>query len=283
MPRERAFTVSLVFSALFHLTMVTVFSIGIRFPVTPTRYYSLRIVPQRTVSFTANDTVSTGERHVLRVPNGDYGLDVALSVPMDSADVLMEHAPRLHSTGQILDELPHVDLPRLEFAGLERLRLQRQSLQIRQRYETFWESSDSDWFGVARGLARLRDVFSLGHDADLAENALRITPQKITSPASGFELYIEWMSEPKTRPVLFSAPIDALVNADPRTIPPALNYIFRVSPDGQVKEVLPGSPGTDDELTASVRTALLNYRFAPLDVGKTGDQYGTLIIRPGTR
>ena len=280
MLRERAFVVSLLFSALFHLSMVTIFSIGIWFPATPTRYYSFRIVPQSPATSSSTSPGTDVSRQVLRVPDGGHPLDLFSDALVDSAQNPAAPAPRLTGADGLLGGLPPVELPKLEFAGLERLRLQRESLEIRQRYESFWEyTEDASWFDIGRGWARLRDALSIGDTARDPAERYGIMPHPVSGAAPGFDLYIEWMSEPKNRQLLFSPPIEALTNASPHVVGVSTNFVFRVAPDGRVKEVLPGSPGIDVEFADSVAAALTNYRFAPLEQGNS-DQYGTLIIRP---
>lgn len=280
MLRERAFVVSLLFSALFHLSMVTIFSIGIWFPATPTRYYSFRIVPQRSAINSSTSIGADISRQVLRVPDAGHPLDLISDTVVDSPQNSVAPPPRLAGAEGILGGLPPVDLPKLEFAGLERLRLQRESLEIRQRYESFWEYTEgSNWFDLGRGLERLRDALSIGDVARDPAERYGIMPHPVAGAAPGFDLYIEWMSEPKNRQLLFSPPIEALTNASPHAVGVSITFVFRVAPNGRVKEVLPGSPGVDIEFADSVAATLSNYRFAPLEEGNS-DQYGTLIIRP---
>lgn len=282
--RERPFIVALIFSALFHLSMVTVFSVGIWFPVTPTRYYTFRIVPQTSSEIRRTDAAAARDpdRRVLRDPSTDHPLDItspALDNAYDSIAGDMQGAPRLTREETLLSALPDVQLPRVEFAGLDRLRLQRQSLEIRSRHEDYLGADrGSTWPSLGRGLARLRDALSHLPFFEDEHQPPKPRLQRVSVPAEGFEVYIEWMSEPKDRRLLFSPPIDALAGADPRVFAVSLSFVFRVGPDGRVREILPGTIAEDSALILSVARALTNYRFAPLEPGDQFDQYGTLIL-----
>ncbi len=144
-----------------HLGMVTIFSIGIWFPVTPTRYYYFRIVPQRPSSRSLAQTNVDITRHVLQLPLEDSSL-ITEESPLPKTEAHPDlQPPRLNAPNELFAELPAVELPKLEFTNLERIRLETQSLEIRKRHEEYWESErDSNWAALGRQIAKLRDALA---------------------------------------------------------------------------------------------------------------------------
>ena len=101
----------------------------------------------------------------------------------------------------------------------------------------------------------------------------------VSRPAEGIAVYIEWMNEPKDRELLFSPPIDALWRLDPDSLTQPISLVFRVSPEGQVIEVI--APIDDEEgIVASAGKALTRYRFSTIEEDDARDQHGTLLIAP---
>ncbi len=275
---NRAFTVAVGISVAFHLSMVTFFSIGVRFEINTPRYFRFDIVktPQ------ARPAAETPDSARLRAPSIEDGANVfnsnsAQHELSDSLDIGVD-MPRLH-------EPPEVLLPTLEFDNLERLRLREQSIAASNRtLESFDNLPNDSWAQFGRELEQFRRA-TLGRLPFLGEESPveEPSPQRVSVPAEGFEVYIEWMSEPFERQLLFSLPIEALWRIDPRTLQKPISFTFRAGPDGRVREVLQGALIEDEDLAASVLKALLHYRFAPLPEGQSQDQQGTLLITAARR
>lgn len=264
MAYDRAFVISVGVSLLFHLSMVTVFSIVIFFPREVIDYYTFRIVepqaqrPRR---------IARGER--LRVPSpADAPMPDALDAPQGLD---------LDGDESVWGELPEIELPTLEFAELRRLRVRERGLELRARHESLLSPQPRDaWARFGRELGHLRHALS---------STLRLSGGKapagedyaapVTRPAAGFEAHIEWMGEPRDRQLLFAPPIRALWGVDPATFDGPLVLEFTVNPQGRVTSAW--SPQLDEAgLITDAQNSLLKYRFEPIDGGRA--QQATLHI-----
>lgn len=269
MRKNRALYIALGVSALFHLSMVTLFSIGIWFEVNPVEYYRFDIVAEAPASAPPD-----APRQVLRVPSPEFSPAEAEAMPQLT----------LPAATTALGAPPTVQLPTLQFAELSRLRLRERSLEIRaQRTGQLEEDRGDSWARFGQELEDLRStiaglpLFEQGLDAKEPPSS---KPQRISIPAEGFEVYIEWMTAPTDRQVLFSPPIEALWKLEPNELGGPISFVFRVGPGGRVREVLPGSIDVDTSLVLSVARALTHYRFEALEEGNNFDQHGTLLILP---
>jgi hypothetical protein len=160
------------------------------------------------------------------------------------------------------------------------LELREESLTIRSRLAEFFDDPLREpWSRIGRGLERLGDALTLSRFFGREEETIieRGAPQLVARPAKGFEAYIEWMSEPRDRELLFSPPIEALFKVEPEDLTEPITLVFRVNSEGEVVEVL--SPLPDEAgIVVSAARALTTYRFAPLEDGNSRDQHGTLLI-----
>jgi len=283
--RDRAFWAAVSVSLLIHLSAVTLFSVVIRFPREPIDYYTLRFVNAATHKpIFGNDEMpqlSASLQPELRVPSleeamqVESGGDVGLA-PLVPAEFKPQIGDSLNLVAQ--PQLPTVNIPQLEFAELSRLDLRRKSLRVRSSYIQSSANKPQDswaWFG--RELGELRD--SLRRlPAGLQQRRATDAPEEVvvSTPHPGFRAYIEWMADPKDRQLLFSPPIDALMNASGSRGLSPIALVFKVNPQGRVIEVL--DAGDDDAgIAASASKALFKYRFAPANA-ESGAQYGTLVI-----
>ena len=258
-PRNRAFAIALVVSALFHLSMVSVFSIVIWFPHSEMVYYVVGIIEQPSGPALSGLAGAGGAR--LRVP--DPGRPLA-----EGAD-------------DALPGLPPIELTRLEFTGLEMIRSREEGLRIGSKFSGLFEKQPLDtWGRFSQELKGIGSRLSRWRDEDGA--ASRVGPQWVSEPAPGFAAHIEWLSEPKDRELLFSPAIRALLAIEPSQLREPIVLVFKVNPSGKVTEVQ--IPIEDDEgLVTSVGSALLKYRFGLLDGKDAGDQRGTFLVMPAGR
>jgi hypothetical protein len=278
---HRALAVALGVSALVHLSMVTVFSIGIWFEVEPIDYYEFEIAREGTAPAAPG---AEPFRRRLEPPSMDALLDDAThggagETPRSLA--LPEEAPESRLMAGP-GGLPDVELPAVSAADLSRLRLRERSLRMRERQlEALTPGRGDSWARFGREVAGLRERLSALPWMDRREDE-QPDPgvQRVGSPAEGFEVYIEWMDAPRDRELLFSPPIQALAGREPSAMREPLQVVFRVGPQGRVRDVLLGSVTGDEELAVGVARALTNYRFAPLPPGDEHDQHGTLLIAP---
>jgi len=213
-----------------------VFEIVVPFPRNNVEYYNVSLMSSSTAPTTATSETRTGDMLAL------------------SGNQRMEEG------------LPAIDLPVIEFAEIDRLRIRydaSESLQDLDRFFVPTRPTDS-WARFGGELHRLgrslRD-FALPGDEDTDSNGQQRTLSH--RPAEGFEAYIEWNSPPKDRELLFAPPIKALWEVSPASVTRPLEIVFKVNPAGRVTNVW--SPIIEDtELIDDVQMTLLQYRFAPL-------------------
>jgi len=287
---NRPFKAALAISTLFHLSMVSVFSIVLWFPRHDVHYYPVDIVQQYAAALPHLAKRDPGAvRGRLRVPSpgrmmeeagalapiGEEGgglLKVAASEGLAvSGDPLAEADPDDSWAG-----LPPIELPRLEFADLDRLRTREESLRIRSQFSEVFEGRPEDsWAAFSRRLRGLSGA--LTRWTSPREALPQHGPMRVSSPAAGFAFYIEWMSSPRDRELLFSPPIRALWGVDAARFAEPAAFVFTVSPQGKVTEVQ--VPVEDEEgITDSIGGALARYRFEPLQGEDARDQIGTLLL-----
>ena len=113
--KNRVIKIALLTSILVHISMVTLFRIVIYFPRTDIPYYDFRIVQAPSAS-----PSSAVYREILSVPNSDEAFE------------RLTHGDDI--TEQLASRLPPIELPTLRFSELDLLRLERQSLETRSRY-----------------------------------------------------------------------------------------------------------------------------------------------------
>lgn len=253
----RAFHTALLFSAVFHLSMVTIFKI-------------VTYIPREDIRFTEFTIVSVASVDAPLVSPEE-------SSPTDSA------GPQLVLRGV----RPDLQLPILEFAELDRLRVREESIPDPIRSESlFREPSDDSWARFSRGLSNMsRSITQLRlsgvPDVVGSGNIPLETPppaQPASRPAEGFEAYVVWAGEPKDRKLLFAPPIEALWDIDPAVFTQPIEMVLQVNALGRVINVF--SPNLDArELVDAVQLSALKYRFEPLDVGDGANQTATLRVQ----
>ncbi len=260
---QRSFYWALLASGLFHLSMVTVFSIVIYFPREDTVFYDFEIVP-----LSAADPAST--------------------VAAGAAEGLPDLAggEKLALRGA----LPALELPTLEFAELARLRVRQAGVQSLSRYEDIFKDEPSDSWGrfsrgltgMTRSLSKLRlsggDDYDDDHLSSVLEGEHRPPKPIVHRPAEGFEAQLVWSSAPRDRQLLFSPPIEALWGSDPALLQRPVELIIQVNALGRVVNVF--SPTVDErELVDAIQMTALQYRFEPLEVDDGKNQTATLRIQ----
>ncbi|MGI6139703.1 MAG: hypothetical protein ACOYI9_11815 [Candidatus Hydrogenedentales bacterium] len=253
--KRRRLGIALIVSLFFHLSMITVFKIVIALPREQVSYYDVHLV---------------------------------YSAPAERTDVA-QHLPRsedtLSLTGTALyGELPEVELPVVEFAELERLRIRFDAAQADPGADRMFEAyapSDS-WARFGSELQRfgktLREFAFPGDGAadTTAAQIAQTTRVQSHRPAEGFEAYIEWNGPPADRELLFAPPIQALWGVNPDRFDRPIEMVFKVDANGKVENVW--SPHLENStLLDDVQMAVLRYRFAPL-TDSTAEQSGVLVI-----
>ncbi len=259
---KRRFQAALGLALVFHLSMITIFEIVIPFPRNDPEYYNVSIV-----SSPASSPEPTS--------NGRTGDTLALSGALRFAD-----------------GVPTVELPVIEFAELDRLRVRYDASEPLPDLDDFFEparpaDSWARFGGELHRLGRSLRDFALPGERGATVPAAGAQAQSLTHrPAEGFEAYIEWNTSPHDRELLFAPPIRALWEIRPTDLRRPLEIVFKVAPSGRVVNVW--SPMIDEGgLIDDVQITVLQYRFAPLaDYGDTAsptassqEQSGVLFIR----
>lgn len=254
---RRTFLLALAFSVVFHLSTVTLFRIVIFFPRTDIEYFRFEIVHPRARPVFAAEELSH--------PDPGRALD------------------EREAQGVFEDEnwpwgdLPAIELPKLEFAELDRLRIRVEGLEVRARYsKLFRRGPDDAWARFGQRLSALGDALArvaLGRP-DEAERPLL----KVSRPAPGYEALLEWMIPPYTRQAVSVAKVEALWGLDSELFNGPIAMVFKVNREGRVTEVMP--PVEDEAgIVEGVVRALLQFRFEPIGEDGPRDQHGTLLIR----
>ncbi len=277
MTRNRVFLVSLGVSIVFHLSMVTVFSIGVYFPREEIDYHYFEIVDLR--SYAPTPTASVQDPSFLSNPmQNPLAESEAFSVERLSLDGLADRGEE--SAEAPFAALPEIELPRLEFAELDRLRVREHGLDFRARhgYPVGPRPQDS-WARFGQELERIGEAVTRLPLWDWLETERREEQegiQPITRPAPGFAGYLEWMSAPEDRQLLFAPPLDTLGGVDPAGFAP-LSFVLRISPEGRVTEIITPIEG-GEELVAGLGRQILRYRFEPDTREQPRDQHASLVI-----
>ena len=255
---------ALSFSILFHLSMITIFQIVIAFPRDELQYYEVRIV-----SSPPEGAPAPGD-----------------AVTQRAGDMLALGGASLY------DLLPPVELPVLEFAELERLRIRYDASDSLPEIQGLFDTGPApdSWARFGGELQRLgktlREFALPGQDGPAPareEERQRLLAHR---PAEGYEAYIEWSGPPRDRELLFAPPIRALWRLHPADLTRPFEIVFKVDASGRVVNVW--SPILDDSgMIDEVQMTVLQYRFAPLtaaglDTGEAStatEQSGVLFIR----
>jgi|GEM_PF-478589 hypothetical protein len=252
------------FSLLFHLSMITFFEIGVRYPRDDIRFYQVQIVSVPEVPRAATPAAASSDALSLSGRN-DYG------------------------------QLPLIALPVVEFAEMERLRVRYDTAaplaELAERptqlvYTDSWARFSSELQRMSRSL---RDLALSEEGAVPREKQPKEAQRLYFRPAEGFEAYIEWTGPPADRALLFSPPMKALWNVSTALKSRQLEIVFQVDPGGRVVNVW--SPEVEDAAVVDdIQMTLLQYRFSPLpELGMSGsgegenrslkDQSGVLFIK----
>lgn len=262
---RRNFYIALAISAVLHLSMVTVFSIVVYFPRQDMVYYDFEIVPLNEPGQVAESDPPPPE------PGGLGGERLALRGG-DGAQ----------------SALPELELPTLEFAELERLRVRQESFESLSRYDDiFREAPEDSWARFSRGLTGMsRSLSQLSLSGPKSPDGeapllpeLPPEPGRIVhEPADGFEAHLVWSGAPRDRKLLFAPPIEALWEVNGRDLEGPIEVVLQVNALGRVVNVF--SPTVDaGDLVDTVQMTVLRYRFEPLDLDEGANQTATLRIQ----
>jgi hypothetical protein len=247
-PVNRDFVVALAVSALFHLSMVSVFSIVILLPKAEPRQFMLGLV----------------------LPDGSG------KAPLFSPGAVADLLAMAEDSAQ--DVLPPVELPRLE-PSAPALRTPEDRLKIRTRFSELFEPRESQIVPADSWARFTRELRGIG--PSLSQWAWpRETPPKqgrvrLNSPVPGIAVSIEWMSEPRARRVLFMPPIASLWRIEPDRLTAPITVLFTVNAQGKVEDVRT-SVEDDTGVISDLRNALPNFTFEPIENGPV--QHGTFVV-----
>jgi len=262
---HRKFYVACAISAAFHLSMVTVFSIVIYFPREDIIYRDFSIVP-----IVVNESEEPASPVSVEGVENTPGEQLALRGPVGG------------------DHFPDIQLPTLEFAELDRLRVRQESIQSLSRYDGLFEKPEQDsWSRFSRslsGLTRSLTDLRLSGDESPVGGGLSLGHEEVAlpkhRPAEGFEAVILWDDGSRDRALLFSPPVDALWEANPEDLERPIEVVMQVNALGRVVNVNVASLNVAaQDLVDAVQMTALQYRFEPLALEDGGTQFATLRIQ----
>jgi len=267
MGHDRLFIIALTISAIIHLSMVSVFSIGVWFPREERVYHHFDIVEDPTGRLLFQE---------LRARRGIAGVNADdLLRGQSSEDVIVPSLRRR------LANLPQVELAPIDVPDLERLQLRREAIDARSRLEEYRTAQINDsWSRFGQGIERFTDTvrnlnpFEAEEEEPEGDQAAP-GPRLIGDPAPGFKAYVEWITGEPDREILLARPIEALRGIDPEEWPRSVPFVIKVSPEGKVVEMLV-PPSLDRSLMVRVGQAISKYRFESA-VGES-IQHGTVLI-----
>lgn len=252
MPGNRAFAVALVVSILLHVSSVTIFRVVIYFPREDINYFDVAIMDPR-----IGRAALLEPWEMLQVPSREGAVARAVGAPGES--------------------LPSIELPTLEFAELDLLRVRTQGLELRSRYRELFEREHADaWARFGNKLGEIGDALTrMAQGLPTREEAPRIV---VSNPAPGFEAYLEWFSDPVDRQPILAISVKALWGLDPAQLAEPIGLVFKVNREGKVIYVLPQMED-DEGIVDSAARALSKYRFEALGEAGPEAQHGMLVIR----
>jgi hypothetical protein len=245
--------VALALAAVFHLSMVSIFSIVITVPRATERFSSLDIV-----KLPAPSPPRASRRGQLRLRITPRFVPPAPN-------------PALN--------LPEITLPRLELPDLQKEQTEEQRLQISTNFAGMFEEPAQDqrdsWAAFTQELRDIGRALT-GMPADTSMEP-EVAPIRVNNVAQGFDLEVRWLTEPKQRRLLFSPPIEALWRLESAQIPQPITLSFIVDPEGKVTDVqAPADSGAG--IVGELEAALRQYRFESLALGAETVQQGALIL-----
>lgn len=246
--------VALALAAVFHLSMVSIFSIVITVPRATEKFSSLEIV-----KLPAPKRPRPTRRDQLRLRI------TPRFVPQTPPDPVLS--------------LPAITLPRLELPDLQKEQTEEQRLQIKTDFgnilgEPAQEGPDS-WATFTQELREIARAIT-GMPAEISKES-EAEPIRVGNVAPEFDLEVRWSTHPKERRLLFSPPIEGLWRLDPALVTQPITLTFTVDPEGRVTDVqAPADSGAG--IVGELEAALRQYRFASLDLGAETVQQGALTL-----
>lgn len=246
---KNVFTFGLAVSAVLHLSAVTLFRIVIYFPREDIHYYDFSVVEVAAPVAVAESTEASVDP-----ATGDNPLKLA-------------------------DRLPAINLPTLEFAELERLRVRQTGYEEASLYDQLYGRDRSPLEVVGEGLAKLGSEvrrLTLGEPLDL-KLSKPASAVGTFSPARGYEGRLVWIERNAPRALLFSPPLQALYNLRGNE---TLEMVLKVDASGKVTSAY-SAETSESEVFDAVQASLFQFRFEA-DDNLLLPESVNLIIRPET-
>jgi hypothetical protein len=261
MQRDRTFLSCFALSLFLHLTMVTLFSIELRYEQKPIRYYPFDIVDVRRIE----------PAPPMQSSKFDLSADVTLPVVGDGSEYLAS-LPKISLPTLDLDEFPALNLPVPRY---EDARQSGNPLRLQDAWARFGEEIQ----GVRNALRNVPPFDLLPVPESPQQPAAPVETAAVESlrPAPGVRGHIEWMAEPHDRKLLYSPPPPPQWHDAQSRLARSLAVMFQVNPDGSVGQVI--APLEDHgEVVDGIVDALKRYRFEPQP--GVGSQPGSLVLEP---
>jgi len=264
MLRDRTFLFSFGLSVFIHLTMVTLFSIEMRYEPKPIVYYPFDVV----------------DISQLEQAPAAYA-DARLTLPENA----MPAAGGREAAATYLASLPQISLPTLNFESVAQVNLQEPGFDARGRSASIFgpEPPTDPWARFGREIQDLRETLRglplLERISGGAESAPEAAPSaEAFEPAPGLRARIEWMAGPEGRRLLAATPVVLPATAPEPLLAGPATFLFRVTPAGTVRDVVPPA-GENAEVVAALVDALRTYRFEA-GSGDSEGQLAALTVEP---
>ena len=278
----------------FHLMMVTVFAVVIRFPKQEEVYLPVDIVHLSATSAFPNNPVvqaTSPPGHDFQLASPDQLLAMANSSSLTAGEITRE--PSLFDGSKEAERknlIPPIELTKLQLTGERPKRTSEERLQIRPEFSYLLEPKPTpdSWavfteelhgFGRAVGRITLKTLFG---EEETSREAAELTDSIPLTTHDGIVLTVRWSGQPRDRAVVFAPPIQALWNVDPSQLRVPIRISIKVASDGKVIEV--HAPINDEAgIAEGVGEGLRHYRFTPLTGTLADNQYGTVTVAPEPR
>jgi len=267
--KSRVMVVAVAVSAVLHISTVTIFSIVIYFPREDIQYYDFRFVP------VGQATLAEGPGDTFRPSAGD-----GLRLGGGFESVLGEDS--------VVDQFPTrpaVQLPTLERATLDRLRLRQATMEDRASYDRLFGAGPQDsWARFGQSITRVRDALA-GTEGSPLQTTASPAPGldsgaevTVVRPADGFEAIVSWDSPENRRQLLFSPPIQSLYDATGAVLARGIEVVFEINATGRVVNVW-SSTVDETGIVDDIQATILQYRFEPVREGQRDQASGVIRIR----
>ncbi|MCX8066130.1 MAG: hypothetical protein N3G21_13340 [Candidatus Hydrogenedentes bacterium] len=255
---KKRFWLVIFFSFILHLSVVTVFKIVVYVPRTDLQYMKLNLVQ-------VDSPVILSKGSQLKISQRMEGTQ------WDDASLLpMEGLPK------------EVELPRLEFEEMKKLRLRRTLVEEDMEDRPLIEEFKDSWAQFGVGVNKIREslsaLYPFGADERIETKSREdFSPILVQDVGGGVKITYRFLEPPYNRRILFVPVSLELVNKIRDSSYKSYDFMIEINAEGDVLKVLDLNIERD-EYSNSVSELVSNIKFEPLaDLGlEKGIQQVTL-------